>query len=171
MSLSTTIFTPVTDRPIVLGPLVPGAVEHLADLFTSEQLDTAMDRAARASHATVAVFAAAPVNCRDQKSQDGASAAVEFVVEFFVPPSSMDLFHRELESQLLQASTPYVDGRYRGEFAACVLHSILVGTFHQYRITCRTSAAEQRQVRWSRDRILLDGILHQARTGWRELGQ
>ena len=171
MSLSTTIFTPVADRPVSLCPLVPEAVAHLADLFTSEQLDTAMDRAARASHATVAVFAAAPVDCRDEKTLDSGSAAVEFVVEFFVPPSSMDLFHRELESQLLQASLQYADGRYRGEFAACVLHSILVGTFHQYRITCRASAADQRQFRWSRDRILLDGILHQARTGWRELGQ
>ena len=162
------IFTPVGDPSQRSQCLAPEAVQHLADLFTSEQLDTAMDRAARVSHATVSVFAAAPVDHWAEKTRGEGLAAVEFVVEFFVPPSSMDLFHRELESQLFQASASYVAGLHNGEFAPSVLHSILVGTFHQYRITCRTSAAEQRQFRWSRDRILLDGILHQSRTGWQE---
>ncbi len=168
MSETRSIFTPVIDPSKRSMYLAPEAVQHLADLLTSEQLDIAMDRAARASRATVSVFAAAPVDHWDEKKLEGGLAAVEFVVEFFVPPSSMDLFHRELESQLLQASPQYVEGICCGEFAPSVLHSILVGTFHQYRITCRTSAAEQRQFRWSRDRILLDGVLHQSRTGWKE---
>jgi hypothetical protein len=146
------------------------AVGRLAELFTSEQLDAAMDRAARGSRATVAVFAAAPVDCRADKDIDDSAAAIEFVVEFFVPPTSLDLFHRELEAQLLLASPRYVAGRYRGEFGPCALHNISTGTFHQHRITYASSAADQRQSRWSGDRLFLDGILHQARTGWRELG-
>jgi hypothetical protein len=160
MSQSTTMFTPVPDASLIRG----ATTDRLGDLFTRELLDVAMDRAARHSRATVAVFAAAPVEC------PRFLAAIEFVVEFFVPPTSMEMFHRELEAQLLLLSPGYVSGRYRGEFAACALHNISSGTFHQYRITCRASAADQRQSRWSRDRLYLDGVLHQDRTGWRELG-
>jgi hypothetical protein len=171
MSQSTTYFTPVPD-PAPLPVIVSsGAVERLSELFTAEQLDAAMDRAAQCSKATVAVFAAAPIDCwADQDSASGA-VAIEFVVEFFVPPASQELFHRELEAQLLLASPRYVAGRYRGDFGPCGLHSISFGTFHQYRITCRASAADQRESRWCRDRLFVDGILHQARTGWRELGE
>lgn len=169
MSQSTTYFTPMPHPDLLPAILPRGTTDQLSELSTAEQLDTAMDRAARCSEATVAVFAAAPIDCWADPNDKGA-AAIEFVVEFFVPPASQELFHRELEAQLLMASPRYVAGRYRGDFGPCGLHSISFGTFHQYRITCRTSAADQREARWSRDRLFLDGILHQARTGWRELG-
>ena len=170
MSQYPSFFNPIP-APQALPPiLLLNAVESLAQMFTPEQLDAAMDRAARCPRATVAVFAAAPIEgWADQDAAEGF-AAIEFVVEFFVPPASLELFHRELEGQLLRLSPRYTLGRYRGEFATCGLHAIAAGTFHQYRITCRTSAADQRDSRWSPDRLLLDGILHQSRTGWRELG-
>ena len=87
----------------------------------------------------------------------------------FVADASADKRTKLIDKLL--ASPRYVAGRYRGEFGPCALHSISAGTFHQYRVTCRTSAADQRESRWSRDRLLLDGILHQDRTGWRELGE
>ena len=178
MSQFSPLFTPVPQpvpHSVSRGEVVPpiaakSAVDRLAELFTAEQLDAAIDRAARGSSSAVAVFAAAPVDCWGDGIGTEGVAAIEFVVEFFVPPASLDLFHRELEAQLLILSPRYVTGRYRGEFGPCALHSISAGIFHQYRVTCRASSDDQRDSRWSRDRLLLDGVLHQSRTGWRELG-
>ena len=169
MSYSTNGFTPVSEPMRMTATLSQSAANRLAAIFTGEQLDAALDSAARAARATVACFAAAPVDCWADHDDATGLATIEFVVEFFVPPPSLDTFHRELEAQLLRTSPRYVTGRYQGEFAPCALQCVGGGTFHQYRVTCRASAADQRETRWSRDRVLLDGILHQARTGWREL--
>lgn len=170
MSQFSPMFVPVPRPETMPAILAKGAGDRLSDLFSAEQLDAAMDRAARACSAAVAVFAAAPVDCWGDGTGSEGVAAVEFVIEFFVPPTSLEQFHRELEAQLLLVSPRYVTGRYRGEFGPCAVHTISAGTFHQYRVICRNSAAEQREGRWSRDRMFLDGILHQSRTGWRELG-
>jgi hypothetical protein len=139
----------------------------LATFFASGQIDTAIDRAARISRAVVAAFAAAPAECWDERHAD--TLAVEFVLEFFVPPPSLELFHRELEAQLLLCSPRYVTGRYRGAFAPCTLHAIPAGTFHQQRFAAGIAAEEQREARWASDRaVLVQPLLHQARTGWRE---
>jgi hypothetical protein len=145
-----------------------GASERLAEVFTAEQIDAAVDRAARASRCTVAVFAAAPAECWEDDGRSGACA--EFVIEFFVPPASVELFHRELEAQLLLASRRYVTGRYRGDYLPCSVHAVEAGTCHQYRIATRMAADELREARWSQRRELIDALLHQARTGWREAG-
>jgi hypothetical protein len=42
------------------------------------------------------------------------------------------------------------------------------GAFHQWRSAWRVSPRVQRDHRWSTDRDLLDGLLRQALTGWRE---
>jgi hypothetical protein len=140
--------------------------EQLGAAFTAEQLDVAIDRAARSARGTVAAYAAAPVDCWDERE---GQAAVEVVVEFFVPPL-LGSFYRELEAQLLLASPRYAAGRDGGDFRPCVLHSIGAGTFHQHRVTIGMSAPEQCAGRWSGDRALIEAILHQSRTGWREVG-
>jgi len=138
--------------------------DRLAELFEVEQLDVAMDRAARCAQATVAVFAAAPLD----RSNETESAAIELAIEFFVPPASLELFNRELEAQLLRLNPKYVAGRNRGDFGPCVLRNIPFGAFHQHRVAWRFTADQQRQARWSKDRALLDEVLHQARVGWRD---
>ena len=112
---------------------------QLAGLFVADELDAAMDHAARFAQATVSIFAAAPVDCWDESE----SAAIEFAVEFLVPPPSLDVFHRELEAQLLRQSPRYVAGRYRGDFGPCVIRSIPDGAFHQSRVAWRSTAADQ----------------------------
>src|SRR5438445_272406 len=96
-------------RPAASALTVSRALGQLATLFTADTLDAAMDRAARAAKATVATFTAAPADCWGAGDDDApGAAAVEFVVEFFVPPASLALFHRKLEAQLLLASPPYL---------------------------------------------------------------
>src|SRR5438094_774991 len=103
--------------------------KRLAELFSAVQLDRAMDKAARISQAIVAVFAAAPIEVV------GAEApAIEFAVEFMVPPVSLDFFHRQLESQLAQINPRYLTARYRGEFSPCIVRCIPSGAFHQLRV-------------------------------------
>ena len=142
--------------------------DRLAGLFTPDQLDQAMDRAARQARATVAVFAAAPADTWNEHCTAGECAAVEFVVEFFVPPPSLEQFHRELEAQLLRLSPDYLRGRSRGVFATCVLRQVSVGTFHQHRVAAKVCGLPPCDRRWSRDRGHVEGVLRQARTGWRE---
>jgi hypothetical protein len=43
--------------------------------------------------------------------------------------------------------------------------------FHQHRVDGGATADEQRSARWSHVRALVEGITHQARIGWRDLGQ
>ena len=141
-------------------------LQQLRSAFTAEQLDVAIDRAARSARGTVALFAAAPLDCWDERE---GQAAIELVVEFFVPPA-LGHFHRELEAQLLAVSPSYVLGRHQGDFMACILHSIGAGTFHQHRIGEGISAEAQRAGRWSVDRGMVEEVLHQSRVGWREVG-
>jgi hypothetical protein len=140
------------------------SAQRLAGTFTAEQLDMAMDIAARASEAVVSIFAAAPLDCWEKNE----SVAIEFAVEFMVPPSSLDLFHRGLEAQLHRISPRYLTGRYRGEISLSVLRCIPGGAFHQHRIICGSTADDQRDARWSPDRGLVDEIVHQAQIGWRD---
>jgi hypothetical protein len=140
------------------------STQRLAGTFSAEQLDMAMDIAARSSEAIVSIFAAAPLDC----SEKNESVAIEFAVEFMVPPCSIDLFHRALEAQLLRISPRYLTSRYRGEFRPSVLRCIPGGAFHQHRVVCGATAREQRDARWSLERGLVDGITHQARIGWRD---
>src|SRR5260370_36233252 len=145
-------------------------VHRLAEIFTAEQLDAAMDRAGRSAQAVVAAFAAAPTDCSViGESANGVSAAIEFAIEFLVPPCSLDLFHRELEAQLLRDSVQYVASRYRGEFAPCMVHEIPAGAFHQHRLVWRFAAERQSSLPWSRGRELVDGVLRLARLGRRGL--
>ena len=142
---------------------------RLAGLFTGDQLDAAMDRAAGASRAVVAVFAASPVDCWNEHCDGGEAAAVEWVIEFFVPPPSLEQFHRELESQLLQMSRTYVAGRTRGAFAPCVLRNVAGGTFHQYRYATKCGGLPVGDWRWSVNRDYVTGVMHQARVGWQSM--
>src|SRR5258708_6834198 len=110
-----------TDAPISSGE---ARCKRLAELFSAAQLDQAMDKAGRISQASVAVFAAAPIE------GDGAEApAIEFAVESMVPPVSLDFFHRQLESHLAQINPRYLTARYRGEFAPCIVRAIPPGAF------------------------------------------
>ena len=142
---------------------------RLAGLFTGEQLDGVMDRAAAASKAVVSVFAASPVDCWNEQCDTGESAAVEWVVEFFVPPPSLEIFHEALEAQLQRASRAYASERSRGVFAQCVMRTVSGGIFHQFRVAGKCSGLMSGDWRWSRDRDYITGVLHQARIGWQSI--
>lgn len=159
-----TFSTPVS-HPAKLHPPLR---EHLASLFTSKDLDAAVDQAARFTQATVATFAAAPADTWNENCSAGEWPAIEFVVEFFVPPPSLETFHRELEARLLRLSREYYASRAKGLFAPSVLRCVPAGSFHQYRVTLKRTDAGHAMDRWSASRSFVDGLLHQARIGWRD---
>jgi hypothetical protein len=128
-------------------------------------LDEAVDYAARVSRATVSEFLAAP--CAVSGTMP---VAIELAVEFFVPPTSDDAFVRELDRALTRRSLAYAAGRRAGDVQTIRVSVIPAGTFHQWRSAWKVSPRLQHDQRWSPDRRLLDGLLHQARTGWREVG-
>lgn len=140
---------------------------RLAGLFTPQQLDAAIDRAGRRSEGVIAWFLGAPMN-RPGNAGGHASAGIEFVVEFFVPPQLIERFAAELETALLRASGEYALGRRVGLLAAPVIRVVQSGTFHQWRIAFRETDEAIRTARWSADRELLESVLHQSQVGWSE---
>jgi hypothetical protein len=142
-----------------MTPKDPGTLAEL------RQVDEAVDYAARVSRATVSEFLAAPSAMRGTMPP-----AIELAVEFFVPPTSEDEFARELDRALTRRSLAYAGARRAGGVEAIRVRVIPAGTFHQWRSAWKVSSRSQHERRWSSDRRLLDGLLHQARTGWREVG-
>jgi hypothetical protein len=140
-------------------PKDPGTLAEL------RQLDEAVDYAARVSRATVSEFLAAPT-----AAPGTMPPAIELAVEFFVPPTSAEVFARELDRALIRRSPAYAAARRAGEVEAIRVQVIPAGTFHQWRSAWKVSPRCQHEQRWSSDRRLLEGLLHQARTGWREVG-
>lgn len=157
-----------TALPITAAPDVPVGLFTRTDpgtLAELRQLDEAVDYAARVSRATVSEFLAAP-----SAAASATPPAIEVAVEFFVPPTSGDAFARELDRALTRRSLAYAAARRAGEIEAIRVRAIPAGTFHQWRSAWKVSSRAQHEHRWSADRGLLDGLLHQARTGWREAG-
>jgi hypothetical protein len=139
----------------------PGALASLAD---RRQVDEAVDYAARVCRATVSEFLASPELAADAAHRP----AVELALEFFVPPASHETFAREFDRAMARRSMDYAAARRAGLVAAARLTVIAAGTFHQWRSAWRVTPRRQHDGRWSADRRLLDGLLHQARTGWHE---
>ena len=145
---------------------LPGTGEHLSDLITPQQLDEAVDCAARAVRATVATFVASPMNTFPGGQP---TTALEIAIEFFVPPDANDVFAHELDVQLLRMSLGYAQGRRRCRLAPPAVRPVPGGTFHQWRMAHRHDDLAQHFDRWSRQRRILDSVLEQARVGWHEL--
>ena len=137
---------------------------RLGGMFTPQQLDAAIDRAGRRSEGVIAWFLAAPAN----SAGDPASAALELLVEFFVPPHLIESFAAALDSALMRASQEYARARRMGLFGAPVIRVVHAGTFHQWRIVFRKTDEALRTARWSPDRQVLDSVLHQSQVGWSE---
>jgi hypothetical protein len=128
-----------------------------------KQLDQAVDYAARVSHAAVGEFLAAPADITGP-----ACPAIEIAVEFFVPPTSAEQFADELERAMVRRSLHYSAARRSGLAGPLQLQVLPAGAFHQWRKAWTIDATAQHNRRWAADRQLLDGILRQARIGWRE---
>jgi hypothetical protein len=127
------------------------------------QLDAAIDYAARVCSATVSEFLAAPI-------QGDAPRGLEVAVEFFVPPGCpAERFASELDRALVRRSIEYAALRLAGDAPPLRVTALPPGAFHQWRAAWKVDRAAQHARRWADDRRLIDGILHQALTGWREI--
>jgi hypothetical protein len=124
------------------------------------QLDEAVDYAARVCKAVVGEFLAAPGG--------GGQRAMEVAIEFLVPPSSVERFAEELDRAMVRRSLGYSADRREGRTGAAQVTVLPSGAFHQWRAAWRQDARVQRARRWSVTRQFIDGIVQQARTGWRE---
>jgi hypothetical protein len=98
----------------------------------------------------------------------GPAGAIELAVEFFVPPISTPEFAHELDRALMRRSMPYSAARRANAIDPIRLAVVPPGTFHQWRAGWRISLSFQQERRWSLDRSLIDTLLRQAETGWRE---
>ena len=151
---------------ITSGPAadVPEFALQIGALAEPRQIDEAMDFAARMTRATVGEFVAAP-----GRGGPGELPGIEAAVEFFVPPHSTQAFTLELDRALVRRSMQYNAARRGEQVGAIHLHVMPPGTFAQWRSTFNRCAGSTREARWGSSRELLDGILMQARIGWREL--
>ncbi|HYE18954.1 MAG TPA: GH3 auxin-responsive promoter family protein [Tepidisphaeraceae bacterium] len=151
----------------VAGPrrdTAPEAVGQLFALTDPRQIDEAIDYAARVHRATVGEFVAAP-------SPVGAAGLpwVELAIEFFVPPESVAALATEVDRALTRRSMEYAAARRSDQVGPVRVAVVPPATFHQWRVAWRIAPADTRAGRWSADRAVLESVLHQARTGWREV--
>lgn len=152
-----------TDGPIIAPPETKQAtaLETLAEL---RQIDDAVDYAARVTRGTVSEFLASP-----RLGTEGAPAAIDLAVEFFVPPDAAGGFAVEFDRALARRSMVYATARRTGQVAPARITVIPAGTFHQWRSAWKVSSRWQHEHRWSADRQMLEGLVRQAETGWREV--
>lgn len=139
----------------------PIPVRAMADV---RQIDEAVDYAARVCKATASEFLAAP-----SVTTDPTAPSIDLAVEFFVPPTCVNLFADELDRALARRSMPYAAARRAGDVVPLRVTVIPPGSFHQWRSAWKVLPRAQHDRRWSADRQMLDGLIRQARTGWREL--
>ncbi|HSI33388.1 MAG: GH3 auxin-responsive promoter family protein [Phycisphaerae bacterium] len=141
----------------------PEAVGQLFALAEAKQIDEAIDYAARVHRATVGEFVAAP-------SPIGAAGLpwVELAIEFFVPPESVAALATDVDRALTRRSMEYAAARRSDQVGPVRVAVVPPATFHQWRVAWRIAPADTRAGRWSADRAVLESVLHQARTGWRE---
>jgi hypothetical protein len=140
-----------------------GAGRAAGGMPSVDHLDRATYEAARAVAATVARYAAAPGGGR------GDAGHVEVVVEFLVPPASVEAFARALEAGLRRGSRGYAAARASGAVGPVRVRAVPPGAFHQWRVAWGRGDAELAAARWSDDRDVVEGVLRQAHVGWREL--
>jgi hypothetical protein len=131
----------VEDLMLLKNKTVGDYARLLPELLTAVDLDSAIDGAARRASAVVAEFAAAVMSV-------GLTPAIEFAVEFFVPPMAIEAFAEELDDQLMRLSFGYAAARHRGELGAPVIRLVAPGAFHQWRSAARRMSRAQAEVRW-----------------------
>jgi hypothetical protein len=141
-----------------------GKLDSLASWLDANTLDLAIDLASRQSHAVTAAYAASPADHVGRF----ACIAVQVAAEFHVPPLALEQFRMELDRYLSGQCRQYAAARREGDLAAPLVWSVPAGTFHQWRLVWSHSLEAQQERRWSRDESLVEGILQQARVGWRE---
>ena len=129
-------------------------------------LDEAIDYAARVCHGTVCEFLAAPSRC-----ELAGARFVQMVVEFFIPPASIDQLADELDRAMIRRSLDYSSARRSGNATSVRVTALSPSIFHQWRMAWKIDPQDQRNRRWSHDRQMLDHILLYANDGWRELYQ
>jgi hypothetical protein len=151
-----------TDAPVPARPAAALPI-HLGDLAELRQIDGAVDYAARACKAAVSEFLSSPA-----RPADAPVPSIELAVEFFVPPADITAFARELDRALTRRSPCYAGARRAGSVGPLRVTVIPSGAFHQWRSAWNVPPRVQHDHRWSADRELLDGLLRQALTGWRE---
>ncbi len=137
----------------------------LVKMLTQLQLDRAMDRAARASASTVALFIAAPL----ELSVTPKFTRIEFAIEFFVPPVSMIEMETELDRGLMYESPAYKTVRRGRQLLPPSIQVIPAGAFHQWRMAWNYEEPLPANERWSSHRQTMDSLLQQIRVGFREL--
>lgn len=155
---------PATDIPSPDPRTAPPSRPTVADV---RQLDGAVDYAARVCAATVSEFLAAPTDCDALPLRP---PGIEVAVEFFVPPGLGAVrFAGELDRELVRRSVEYAALRRAGHAPPLRVTVLPPGAFHQWRAAWNVDRAAQHARRWAGDRQLIDGVLRQASTGWREI--
>lgn len=128
-------------------------------LAETRQIDEAIDYAARQQRAIVSEFLAAPAS---------DNSHIDIAIEFFVPPASLDDFTRELDRALVRRTLGYSTARRASQVLPLRVVVLPAGAFHQWRVAWNIATSRQHERRWSPQRDLIEALLRQGETGFRE---
>lgn len=142
-----------------MHPHINTAETPIFPLAETRQIDEAIDYAARQQRAIVSEFLAAPASDNSQ---------IDIAIEFFVPPACLDDFKRELDRALVRRTLGYATARRASQVLPLRVMVLPPGAFHQWRVAWNIAPSRHHERRWSPQRDLIEALLRQGETGFRE---
>jgi hypothetical protein len=138
---------------------VTGRTKHFINAFGEEVVvenaDHAITKACAYTNAVIKDYTAAPVYL-----QEGKQGGHEWLIEFEVPPVSLDDFTEMLDKTLREINSDYDAKRYK-DIALCkpVIHQIPSGTFYNWLKAKNKLGGQNKVPRLSNSREFVDNIL------------
>jgi hypothetical protein len=141
---------------------ITGRTKHFINAFGEELMvenaDVAIAKACQATGATITDFTACPIYIGD-----GTKGGHEWIIEFEKEPISLELFVEVLDTTLREVNSDYDAKRYQDiALQKPIIHSVPVGTFHQWLKTQGKLGGQHKVPRLANTREYVEDILKHA---------
>ena len=141
---------------------ITGRTKHFINAFGEELMvenaDAAIAKACQATGATITDFTACPIYIGD-----GTKGGHEWIIEFEKEPISLELFVEVLDTTLREVNSDYDAKRYQDiALQKPIIHSVPVGTFHQWLKTQGKLGGQHKVPRLANTREYVEDILKHA---------
>ncbi len=143
---------------------ITGRTKHFMNAFGEEIIvdnaDKALTIACEKTGAQIVEYTAAPVYMPFDSAQGDSSGAHEWLIEFDVPPSSIEYFTEVLDNALKSINSDYEAKRYQNlALKQPIVRSLPKGTFYKWLESKNKLGGQHKVPRLSNDRKYVEEIL------------
>jgi len=138
---------------------ITGRTKHFINAFGEEVIienaDTAIEKAARLTGASIKEYTAAPIFMQEKKK-----GAHEWLIEFDKEPEDFEQFARILDQELQKLNSDYQAKRYKDiTMGPPVVHKAKKNLFYRWMATQNKLGGQNKVPRLSNDRKMLEALL------------